>query len=101
MISWEEFRNRRFKPPAKVEEPPVPTPIPAIAEWSSARGHEDFDKYLNEWLDRADARARLSYLNHAETSFWLGYGCALETLREHFTAWRDNRTPTPQKGIMP
>lgn len=104
---WQKLKSRLS--PLKLvqkEEEPIRSASPMekarIVSWAGdTTCREDFIPYLTDLIDRANLRARTNFSNHAETSFWLGYVSSLEALREHFLAWRDNRTPTPQKGQLP
>lgn len=98
--------RQRFSPAAP-SQPTPPDPelerSGRLHEWAKDRRcTEDVLPLLERLEHNAYLMTQMNYLNHAETSRWLGYAAGMAALREYFSAWRDNRTPAPhtQKGPL-
>lgn len=93
---------RRPKVTQHPSTPPLEDPEQGLAEalheWSKK---PEVAKYFLPFLDSLTLEYEANLLksrgNHAETNFWLGLKVALEVLRIHLQAWRENRPPTPQE----
>lgn len=89
----------RFPGPIPPEPPgPIDTDLVLLA--SDRRIIEVFLPWLKKVEEKAVQLADDFHTSHAETSYWLGYSASLRSLRECFDAWRENRTPAPQKGPL-
>ena len=103
---FDRVRNkvRSFRPATPQQEEP-PSPAETLATQMRALAMDrDVNNLLLPFLQKVEAKAlKLAdefHSSHAETSYWLGYSASLRSLRECFDAWRDNRTPAPQKGPL-